>query len=149
MRLARARRVEAVLPTVSTAGLALLSILFFLLTTAREVDRTRVDLPESRTRSEANRSAAVVVLVRDEDTGELSYRFSDGRGMTHVVGGPEDVYLEASRLIYQDATRQFILKADGQVPYRKVDELLDRMRRGGVQSLLLQTRQRTAPRGAP
>jgi biopolymer transport protein ExbD len=129
------------------ADIAFLLIIFFMVTTAHEVDRTSVELPKSSARVEAEKGAAVVVLVRDPDTGAPVYKFSDGSSPTHVVGGPEDVYLEASRLIYRDPAQQFILKAEGAVQYEKVDELLDQMRRGGVQNVLLLTQQRTAAGG--
>jgi biopolymer transport protein ExbD len=61
--------------------------------------------------------------------------------MSTLVGGPEDIYLEASRLTYVDSTKQFVLKADGSIHFEKVDELLDQMRRGGVQNVLLLTQQ--------
>ena len=149
MKLTRTRRADAAIPTASMADIAFLLIIFFMVTTVHEVDRTQVDLPKSRERTEAEKGAAVVVLVKDPDTGALSYKFSDGEAMTAVVGGPEDVYLEASRLTYADAQQQFILKADGTVHFEKVDELLDQMRRGGVQNVLLLTQQRTEAGGAP
>ena len=75
----------------------------------------------------------------------LVYKFSDGDSVSHLVSGPEDINLEASRATYADSAKQFILKADGTVRFEKIDELLDAMRRGGVQRvLLLLTGQRTA-----
>ena len=150
MKLRRTKAVGAIIPTASMADIAFLLIIFFMVTTSHEVDRTQVDLPRSSERTEAEKGAAVVVLVKDEDSGELSYKFSDGVAMTSVVGGPEDIYLEASRLIYRDATQQFILKAEGSVHFEKIDELLDQLRRGGVQNVLLLTQQRiVASGGAP
>jgi len=149
VKLTRTKRVDAIIPTASMADIAFLLIIFFMVTTVHEVDRTQVDLPRSSERTEANKNAAVVVLAKDADTGELSYKFSDGVAMTRVVGGPEDIYLEASRLTYSDATRQVVLKAEGSVYFEKVDELLDQMRRGGVQNVLLLTQQKTEGRAAP
>jgi biopolymer transport protein ExbD len=73
----------------------------------------------------------------------LVYKFSDGDQQSHVVSGPSDINLEASRATYVDETKQFILKADGTVRFEKIDELLDAMRRGGVQRVLLLTAQAT------
>jgi len=139
MHIPRQRPVRALIPTAAMADIAFLLILFFLVTTVHEVDRTRVSLPFSRAGAEAQKSAAVVVLTRD-DSGEYVYRFSDGEAMSSAVAGPEDIYLEASRLTYTDPYRQFVLKADGSIEFEKIDELLDQMRRGGVQNVLLLTR---------
>jgi biopolymer transport protein ExbD len=79
----------------------------------------------------------------------LVYKFSDGDEQSHVVTGPEDINLEASRASYGREDKQFILKADGTVHYEKVDELLDAMRRGGVQNVLLLTAQRVDDGGGP
>ena len=124
------------------ADIAFLLIIFFMVTTVHEVDRTSVNLPLARIREEAEKGAAIVVLAKDK-AGQLYYKFSDGEAMSTPVNGPEDVYLEASRLTYVDATKQFVLKADGEVHFEKVDELLDQMRKGGVQNVLLLTQQRT------
>jgi len=145
MKLTRTRRADALIPTASMADIAFLLIIFFMVTTTHEVDRTSVNLPEAVIRTEAEKGAAIVVLLKDRDTGTLAYKFSDGEVMSSVVGGPEDIYLEAARLTREDPGKQFLLKADGSVPYEKIDELLDQMRRGGVGQVLLLTQQRTSP----
>jgi biopolymer transport protein ExbD len=145
MRFIRTKKAQAVIPTASMADIAFLLIIFFMVTTVHEVDRTSVNLPMARTREEAEKGAAIVVMHKDEE-GLIAYKFSDGEAMSYNVGGPEDVYLEASRLTYSDPTRQFVLKADGTIHFEKVDELLDQMRRGGVQNVLLLTQQLTSER---
>jgi biopolymer transport protein ExbD len=140
MRITRTRTVKAVIPTASMADIAFLLIIFFMVTTVHEVDRTSVNLPVAKIRIEAEKGAGIVVMAKD-DKGEIFYMFSDGEAMSTSVGGPGDIYLEASRLTYGDAEKQFILKADGSIHFEKVDELLDQMRRGGVQNVLLLTQQ--------
>lgn len=127
------------------ADIAFLLIIFFMVTTVHEVDRTSVNLPSSKTRTEAEKGAAIVVMTKNE-SGEILYKFSEGVTMSTAVGGPEDIYLEASRVTYRDPTQQFVLKADGSIHFEKVDELLDQMRRGGVQNVLLLTQQLTEGR---
>jgi len=144
MRLYRQAKAKAIIPTASMADIAFLLIIFFMVTTVHELDRTSVNLPAAKIREEAEKGAAIVVLAKQADAAgveQLVYKFSDGDQQSQVVSGPEDINLEASRATYVDETKQFILKADGTVRFEKIDELLDAMRRGGVQRVLLLTAQ--------
>lgn len=138
MKIRKQARSDAMIPTASMADIAFLLIIFFMVTTTHEVDRTSVNLPAAVIREKAEQGAAIVVMAKDAD-GTLRYKFSDGADMSHDVSGPGDIYLEASRLTYQDPKKQFALKADGTVHFEKVDELLDQMRKGSVQNVLLLT----------
>jgi len=148
MRLSRQAQARALIPTASMADIAFLLIIFFMVTTVHELDRTSVNLPVAKIREEAEKGAAIVVLAKEElgGTASLVYKFSDGNEVSQVVSGPDDINLEASRATYVDPEKQFILKADGTVHYEKIDELLDAMRRGGVQRVLLLTAQRVEER---
>ena len=146
MHITRTRDMKAVIPTASMADIAFLLIIFFMVTTVHEVDRTSVNLPVAKIREEAEKGAAIVVMAKDKND-DLLYKFSDGEAMSTLVGGPEDIYLEASRLTYVDSSKQFVLKADGAIHFEKVDELLDQMRRGGVQNVLLLTQQKVKRSG--
>ena len=141
MRLERSRKAEAIIPTASMADIAFLLIIFFMVTTAYEVDRTQVRLPLSRTRQESQKGAAVVVIAREPRSGAVSYRFSDGRRTSRAVGTPSDIYLEASRITYGEPGRPFVVKADATLRYALVDEVLDQLRSAGVENLVLLTRQ--------
>jgi len=146
MRLKTHAKPKAAIPTASMADIAFLLIIFFMVTTSHEVDRTSVNLPSSFNREEAEKGSAIVVLAKDPD-GAMHYKFSDGKNMSVEVSGPEDIFLEAARLTSRDPQQQFVLKADGSVQFEKIDELLDSMRKGGVQKVLLLTGQRTAAGG--
>ena len=136
-KLRKIAKSDAIIPTASMADIAFLLIIFFMVTTTHEVDRTSVNLPAAVIREKAEQGAAIVVMAKD--AAGLHYKFSDGEAMSHDVAGPEDIYLEASRLTYADPKKQFCLKGDGTVHFEKVDELLDQMRKGGVQNVLLLT----------
>ena len=144
MRLTRASRSEALIPTASMADIAFLLIIFFMVTTVHELDRTSVNLPLAKIREEAEKGAAIVVISKpDQNAEEYVYKFSDGSSTSKAISGPEDIYLEASQITYGDDTHQFILKADGYVRFEKVDEVLDAMRRASVSRVLLLTAQNT------
>ena len=142
MRINTGKKAPANIPTASMADIAFLLIIFFMVTTVHEVDRTSVNLPLSGTRVESEKGAAIVVLAKDK-FGELFYMFSDGKQMSVNLNGPEEIYHEASTITYRDETTQFILKADGDVRFEKIDELLDTLRRADVQNVLLLAQQRT------
>ena len=54
------------IPTAGMADIAFLLMIFFVVTMVQSLDRTRVDLPDSRTRAGAGPKAAIVVLARNE-----------------------------------------------------------------------------------
>ena len=142
MKLKTAPKPPAMIPTGSMADIAFLLIIFFMVTTVFEVDRTSVNLPVAQIREESEKGAAYVVLGKDEE-GQLIYLFSNGEDTSHPVSGPNDIYLEASRMTYgrENRPQQFVLKADGTIHFEKIDELLEAMRKGGVQKVLLLTAQ--------
>ena len=143
MKVKAPRRPGAMIPTASMADIAFLLIIFFMVTTVHEVDRTSVNLPVARNITDTEKGAAIVVLHKERGpTGasQIIYKFSDGKQISVTVGGPQDIYLEATAVIYNDSTTQFILKADEDVEYEKVDEILDQLRRASVQNVLLLSR---------
>ena len=138
MKLARPKKHEAIIPTASMADIAFLLIIFFMVTTVYDLDRTSVDLPSSFNRVENEKGAAIVVLHQD-DNGNLLYMFSDGESTSDQVSGPGDISLAASFVLNNDSTKQFILKADGKIRYEFIDELLDTLRHSGAANVLLLT----------
>ena len=129
---------EAIIPTASMADIAFLLIIFFMVTTVHDVDRTDVALPSSVSRAETEKGASYVVLSKQD--GEVLYKFSDGKDMSRDVGSANDIYLEASRITHSSPERQFVIKADDDIRYYLIDEILDKLREAGVQNVLLLTR---------
>ena len=138
MKIVLQRRSEAIIPTASMADIAFLLIIFFMVTTVHDVDRTNVALPSSFVQTENEKGSAVVVVHKDRN-GMIVYKFSDGAEQSTEVPSPREIYLEATRITAQESDRQFIIKADGDLRYELVDEVLDNLRQAGASRLLLLT----------
>ena len=137
MKLKKQKGADAIIPTASMADIAFLLIIFFMVTTTHENDRTSVNLPSATIREKADQGAAIVVMV--EDASGLHYKFSDGENMSKDVASLEDINLEASRLTFDKPNMQFALKAAGDLQFEKIDQLLEQLRKGGVRRVLLLT----------
>jgi len=132
MRLKASKSSQAVIPTATMADIAMLLIIFFLVTFQIEVDKSEVELPSTGIRVEVPKKSAYVSVT------ELGYiRVSSGEEMSVQVPGAEEVFSFASGLIARDPAKEFVLKADRNVPYRLVDELIDALKRANVRNVYL------------
>lgn len=138
MKLRKSKRVDPRIPTASMADIAFLLIIFFMVTTVFQVDRTSVLLPISSERDEIPRGAAFVVLTAD---GTL--KFSNGADESQLVVQMEDIYFAALQLVDSDPRFPFVIKADASVRYSDVDQAIDALRRAKVQKVILLTTQET------
>jgi len=132
MRLKAAKTQDAVIPTASMADIAMLLIIFFLVTFQIEVDKTQVDLPSTAIRLEVPEKSAYVSVTED---GFI--RVSSGEEISVQVPGPEEVFSFASGVISRDPSRAFVLKADRDTPYQMVDEVIDALKRANVRDVYL------------
>jgi len=132
MRLKAAKSQDAVIPTASMADIAMLLIIFFLVTFQIEVDKTQVDLPSTAIRLEVPEKSAYVSVTED---GFI--RVSSGEEISVQVPGPEEVFSFASGVISRDPSRAFVLKADRDTPYQMVDEVIDALKRANVRDVYL------------
>jgi len=138
MRLKGATKPAAVIPTASMADIAFLLIIFFMVTSIDQPDKTSVMLPKSFEREEIPRGAAYISIDRDQ-----SIRFTAGTEPSKLVGDPEEIHYKAIQLVAFMPDYEFIVKAEADLPYRYVDEIIDALRRAKAKSVWLLTGQQT------
>ncbi len=122
---------KAVIPTASMADIAFLLIIFFMLTITFEVDKTQVALPKAAIRKEVPKKAAYISITK-----EGVVRVSGGDEISTVVP-LETVSSFALEVTSIDPNKEFVLKADKEVPYRLVDEVIDALKQAQVKVVYL------------
>ena len=137
MRLKREAE-KANIPTASMADIAFLLIIFFMVTSIDQPDKTSLLLPKSFNRDEIPRGAAYVSVDQ-----EGMIRFTSGVEPSQLVANAEDIYFKAVQLVAFHPEYEFIVKAEGDLQYRYVDELIDALRRANANTVWLLTGQET------
>jgi biopolymer transport protein ExbD len=119
------------------ADIAFLLIVFFMISTVFSVDKTTVELPATvkRTRQEVVKDSAFVVIEKDG-----SVKASDGKEDSKRIN-IEDLGILASNWMAKNKLQPVVIKADAQVRYSKIDDVLDRLRNAGVKNLKFLTEQ--------
>lgn len=120
------------IPTASMADIAFLLIIFFLLTLNIQVDKTQVELPTTVIRSEPDRRSAYISITE----GGL-IRVSGGDEVSVPVPSPADVLSFASTVVAQNPDKEFVLKADEEVPYSYVDQVIDALKQAQARVIYL------------
>jgi biopolymer transport protein ExbD len=136
MKLHATQKFTPVIPTATMADIAFLLIIFFMLTITFEVDKTRVALPQSFIRTEIPKKAAYVTV-----TNSGLIKVSDGEEMSSPVPGAEDVLSFASAVVASDPQKEFVIKADDDVPYDLVDKVIDALKQAKVEVIYLLSEQ--------
>ena len=131
---------RAVIPTASMADIAFLLLIFFMVTTVFDVDRSPVKLPISVERIEVPRGAAVIAIARVG--GVLHYKVSDGAAVSVEIS-PDDILSFALNLTSVDSTHPFIIKADEDIKYEFIDQVVDTLRQAAAETVILLTGQKT------
>ena len=143
MKLAARSTQNPIIPTASMADIAFLLIIFFMVTISFEVDKTQVMLPKTAIRLEVPKKAAYISIT---ENGQI--RVSSGEEISVPVPGPEDVLSFAATVVAQDPSKEFVLKADRNVPYRYVDRVVDALKQAKAQVIYLLSQQETVDEGA-
>ncbi|MDJ0838489.1 MAG: biopolymer transporter ExbD [Acidobacteriota bacterium] len=139
MKITRTKILEAVIPTASMADIAFLLIVFFMISTVFQVDKTQVELPSSHkdTRQEVIKESAFVIIQLN---GVI--KASDGIEDAALVN-KEDIAVHASSWMQKNPNKPVVIKADSGVKYALIDDVLDQIRDAGVTNLKFLTEQGT------
>ncbi|HUF77638.1 MAG TPA: biopolymer transporter ExbD [Thermoanaerobaculia bacterium] len=132
MNVKAARTLKAVIPTASMADIAFLLIIFFMLTMTFEVDKTRVTLPETIVRMEVPKKAAYISV---NEAGQI--KVSSGDELSVPVATTDDVLSFAAGVVASNPGKEFVIKADGEVPYGTIDGIIDSLKRARVEVIYL------------
>ncbi len=137
MKIKKTKSLEAVIPTASMADIAFLLIVFFMISTVFQVDKTSVALPESHsaTRTEVVKESAFVVIREDG-----AIKASDGVEDSQLVN-MEDIGVLAASWMQARPSQPVVIKADLGVKYQIVDDVLGHLREAGVTNLKFLTEQ--------
>jgi biopolymer transport protein ExbD len=138
MKVKKTKTIEANIPTASMADIAFLLIVFFMISTVFQVDRTSVQLPQSSkvTRTEVIKESAFVVITEDG-----TIKASDGVEDTQLVH-LEDVAVLAATWMQKRPSQPVVIKADSRAKYGMIDDVLQHLRNAGVINLKFLTEQR-------
>ena len=133
MRIPRSRlTLQAVIPTATMADIAFLLIIFFMVTTAYSLDRTPMELPQTREQQQVPKGAAIISVTRD---GAL--RFSAGEEDTRPVADMPELALSIRQLTAANTLHAFVIRADRDVRYGVIDEVLEHLRVGRAENVSL------------
>lgn len=141
MELHASKRQDAVIPTASMADIALLLIIFFLITFQIEVDKTQVALPATGIRLEVPEKSAYISITEDG-----TIRVSTGEEISQIVP-MADVVSFASTTVSRNPDRAFVLKADKDTPYRLVDQVVDALKQAQAKTIYLLSEQEVQTAG--
>jgi biopolymer transport protein ExbD len=145
----REKKGAAQIFTASMADIVFLLLVFFIVTYKVEVDRTKMDLPDTWVRIKVPEKAAVISISPPDDRSgpPLTIRVSTGKEMSLPVSTDEEIVTFASTEVAKNPNREFILKADKDSPYGTVDEVLDALKQSKVKYIYLLSEQLTAAEG--
>ena len=120
------------------ADIAFLLIIFFMITTAYSLDRTAMELPQTREQDQTQKGAAVIAITADE-----TYRFSEGQDDTRIVDGIGSLAEAIRGVTAANRLHPFLIKADRNVKYRVIDQVLEQLRSAGAENVTLLSRGET------
>ena len=138
MRVEPQERPGLAIPVVPLANVVLLLALFFPLAGVGDGGGSTQVLPSARHTVPARPDSAWIVVTHEEGGAPL-YRILDGASPSREVTGGDALAAEASAILERDPARTLVVRAGAGTHYAVIDEVLDRLRRVGARSVLLET----------
>ena len=137
MKIRKTKILEANIPTASMADIAFLLIVFFMISTVFQVDKTTVELPQSdrAVRDDVVKESAFVIVKEDG-----TIKVSDGVEDSELVN-IEDIGVHASQWMQANPNKPVVIKADAKVKYQIIDDVMEGIREAGVINLKFLTEQ--------
>ncbi|MFC1848658.1 ExbD/TolR family protein [candidate division CSSED10-310 bacterium] len=117
------------IPATTIADIAFLLIIFFMIATTFNKDKVNVVLPQSKVQVEIPKNAISISISED------NIFYWDGKETNQTM------ILELAKLeIEKNKGRYFIIKADSLVRFEVIDQIMQTMKKAGVQNLCLPTK---------
>lgn len=141
MHIRRSKRaMGTVIPTATMADIAFLLIIFFMVTTAFSLDRTPMELPRTEEQEQTAKGAAIISITRDGQ-----FRFSAGEEDAHQVNGMAGLSAAIRGVTATNTLHPFVIKADRNVRYEVIDQVLEQLRAARAQDVTLLSRGEAGP----
>ena len=134
------RPLQAVIPTASMADIAFLLIIFFMVTTAYSLDRTPMELPQTREQQQTSKGAAIIAITEDG-----SFHFSEGEADTRPVNGIDELTSVVQGVTAANRLHQFVIKADRRLKYAEVRKVMRVINQAGFPGVGLETHKKGQP----
>lgn len=129
------RRIVAEINVVPYIDVMLVLLIIFMVTAPLVTQGVNVDLPQAAAEALPDNSKPPVIASIDK---QGLYYLSVGDSSKQSLNEDEMATLVEAQLT-QDPTTQFIVKGDGDVPYKRVIDLMVLLQESGVPSLGLMT----------
>lgn len=153
-------QVEAIIPTASMADISFLLIVFFMVTFKVVPEKTEVNVPHSNVREPIeyiNDCVWIAIRAEEEDARTILLTFEPPGNSSASANEMASVYkmqeMSLSEfdaaipgIIYAATYKQettFVLKAQGDVRYSYIDEVIEIIKKNGIKDVMLLTEQKT------
>lgn len=112
MRVKKSKTIEAYIPTASTADIAFLLIIFFMVSAVFPIDKTQMELPTTAQVKQYQEDSAVISITSNK---LADVRGDRSRSVEDIYGQPEEIVIKVSEgtseshEIYRKAAQQWDL----------------------------------------